>query len=172
VRFIYVGSASLEETFIGEVAEWAAKNQRDISLHVVGDNISPRVWNFLKSLYAPNITVNTRGVRYEHLPDLLKSYDIGLVLYKANTLNFIYNVPNKVFEYLAADLEVWYPRQMTGIRHFHSVNPKLPLREIDFRNLTDVLPVASEGRPKAAGFTCEEALAPLIEAFSSSPELE
>jgi hypothetical protein len=40
------------------------------------------------------------------LPEELIKHDIGLVLYKGHIPNYVYNVPNKVFEYLDCGLSV------------------------------------------------------------------
>lgn len=51
-------------------------------------------------------------IDYYELPKELIKYDIGLVLYKGHIPNYIYNVPNKVYEYLACGLQVWYSKDL------------------------------------------------------------
>ena len=162
-RLLYVGSASLEDTFIGELATWVKERPSEFSLHVVGDNITSGVWHLLTSLGAPNITTEPRGRAYDDLPELLAHFDVGLVLYKGNTLNFVHNVPNKTFEYLAAGLEVWYPPEMDAMRTFRQSQPQQRLREIDFKALANAdLPRVEREPPVAFDFTCEAMLKPLI----------
>lgn len=134
-RMVYVGSASLEDTFIRELAVWVSDHRADYSLHVAGNNITEGVWEMLESLDAPNITTNPRGCSYAELPDLLTGFDIGLILYRGNTLNFQYNVPNKAIEYLAAGLEVWYPPEMKSMQKLSDKAPEFRLRRVDFRRL-------------------------------------
>ena len=161
---IYVGSASLADTYIVEIGRWAAEHARTVSLHVIGDNVAGDVWTSLQSLGADNITLDPKGCDYDSLPQLLTKYDVGLVLYKGNTLNFVHNVPNKAIEYLAAGLEVWYPSEMRGMRAFHASHPQLPLREVDFSSLPQTAPhlLHQSGAMTLFPFTAESALAPLI----------
>lgn len=167
LRLIYLGSASFRDTFIREVATWAAERTSSVSLHVCGDNVDPRVWTWLASLGASNITSNTGGISYDDLPELLTQFDVGLVLYKGNTLNFVHNVPNKAIEYLACGLDVWYPREMVAMRGFHSRFADLPLREIDFRAMPDseLLPSRTRHSSEEFPFTCEAAMTPLVAAL-------
>jgi hypothetical protein len=165
MRLIYVGSASLEDAFIREIAHWVSERSGVVSLHVVSDNIAPDVWAALGKLNADNITLDPKGCDYDDLPALLGQFDVGLVLYKGNTVNFIHNTPNKVFEYLAAGLDVWYPKEMTGMQVFHAEHPELPLRETDYRQLPRVLPPRVGGvsqNESAFPFIAEHALAPLF----------
>jgi hypothetical protein len=164
LRIVYVGSASLTDTYILEIGRWAAKHPAKVRLHVTGDNIADEVWKSLQSIGAKNITLEPMGCEYNSLPHLLTQFDVGLVLYKGNTLNFVHNVPNKAIEYLAAGLEVWYPREMKGMRTFHATHPEFPLREVDFSTLAEISPqpVHPPGNTTVFPLTAESALAPLI----------
>jgi hypothetical protein len=167
LRLIYVGSASLEDTFICEIAHWVALHPAQVSLHVCGNNIRADVWEQLRSLKAGNISLDERGADYADLPGLLPAYDVGLILYKGNTLNFVYNVPNKAIEYLACGLEVWYPMEMEGMRSFQRQHPERSLREMDFKNLPAEVPRKVKAKPGAGPFpfTCETAMAPMVDAM-------
>jgi hypothetical protein len=164
LRMIYVGSASLADTYILEIGQWAALHAATVTLHVTGDNVGGEVWRSLQSLGADNITLEPKGCDYDSLPQLLTKFDVGLVLYKGNTLNFVHNVPNKAIEYLAAGLEVWFPREMQGMRTFQASHPQLPLRELDFSALPETPPhlLYQSGAMTLFPFTAESALAPLI----------
>ena len=62
--------------------------------------------------------INFRGaISQSDFPLIISQYQIGLVLYKGHIPNYIYNAPNKLFEYLACGLDVWYPICMKGIDH-------------------------------------------------------
>jgi hypothetical protein len=95
------------------------------------------------------------------------------VLYKGNTTNFVYNVPNKVFEYLRCGLRVWYPQEMMGLRHFAERHPG-PLRELQFSRLGDLDPAALRpsggARFDASDFTAERAFAPLFQRLGLAAE--
>lgn len=165
LRLVYLGSASLEDTFIEQVLEWVAANPQKTTLHIVGDNVSPRVWEYADSLNAPNITTERSGIEYDKLPELLKTFDAGLVLYKGNTENFVHNVPNKAIEYLAAGLEVWYPPEMAAMQLFHRDNPSLAMREVDFRTASfpDPSDVHQARIANEFPFTAESATEQLVE---------
>ncbi len=163
LRLVYAGSASFDDTFIREAAEWVAGHPGTMSLHVAGNNVSRDVWDWLESLKLPNITTDRAGFDYDALPGLLRHFDVGLIIYKGNTLNFVHNVPNKAIEYLACGLNVWYPIQMEGMRLFRRRFPAEALTEVDFQKLPLLPPT-----PTVAGihdpfpFTAEAALAPLM----------
>ncbi len=158
-RLVYVGSASFEDTFIREAAQWVAANPERLSLHVVGNNVARDVWDWLSSLRATNITTDPGGIDYPDLPALLAQHDVGLVLYKGNTLNFVHNVPNKAIEYLACGLEVWYPPEMKEMRVFGAAHPNLRTREVNFSELSSMAPMRVEREPVASfPFTAEGAL--------------
>ena len=163
-RMIYVGSASFDDTFIREICTWVANQPEAVSLHVCGNNIRQDVWSWIHSLGAPNITTEPEGVAYEQLPVLLRRFDAGLVLYKGNTLNFVHNVPNKAIEYLACGLEVWYPRQMTGMQNFHLRHPDVRFQQVDFEKMPPMkrllAPTAETDREFP--FTAETATEPLL----------
>ncbi len=170
IRFLYLGSASLEDAFIAEAAEWIASRPDETSLHVVGNNIASDVWAKLRSLGASNITLDDNGWNYDAIPEHLADFDIGLILYRGNTQNFIYNVPNKAIEYLAGELEVWYPREMRGLADFHASHPDLRMREMNFSGLPTQLPALSPKLREEAEFpfTAEAATAPLIAAIAKT----
>jgi hypothetical protein len=162
-RLVYVGSASLEDTFIAEIAKWVTERPVEYSLHVVGENIAPEVWQLLDSLGASNITTQPEGCPYRNLPGMLARFDAGLVLYRGNTLNFVHNVPNKAIEYLASGLEVWYPSEMKAMRRFKESQPNQRLREVDFKALpAESFPTVERKPSPDFPFTCEAALAQLV----------
>ncbi|MFC1795956.1 hypothetical protein ACFL1V_02530 [Pseudomonadota bacterium] len=165
LRLIYVGSASFEDTYIEEIVRWAAAFPEQVELHVCGYNVAPDVWDWLAKEQFANVSYDARGYVYEDLPSVLETFDIGLVLYKGNTTNFIYNVPNKVFEYLQCGLDVWYPVEMAAIRNFQFQSPD-SLRELNFARLNELLPnkpPAFDRHSEAGSFyTSERAFAPLL----------
>jgi hypothetical protein len=164
LRLVCVGSLSFEDTFIREVAEWVAAHSAEVSLHVCGHNVRPDVWHWLAGLTASNITCQPGGCDYADLPELLVRFDVALVLYKGNTLNFVHNVPNKAVEAVVCGLAVWYPPEMEGMRDFHQQCPGLPLREVDFRRLPAEVPAPPVRAGLNAGlFTAERAMEPLLQ---------
>lgn len=167
LRLVYLGSASFEDAFIREIATWAAERPEIATLHVCGNNVKPEVWGWLRSLGAANISIDERGVAYEDLPRFLTDFDVGLVLYKGNTLNFVHNVPNKAIEYLACGLEVWYPTPMKSMGEFHRRFNHLRMREVDFARMPafELTPLTHAESTSEFPFTAEAATAPLMTAL-------
>ena len=164
LRLVCVGSLSFVDTFVREVVEWVAARPGRVSLHLCGHNVRSDVWQWVESLKTSNISTDPAGCAYDEVPDLLSRFDVALVLYKGNTLNFIHNVPNKAVEALACGLEVWYPPEMEGMKLFHMCHPGLRLKKIDFKNLPAGVPaVMPEEAPAEFSFTCEDAMVPLLE---------
>lgn len=153
-RLIYVGSASFEDTYIEEIVRWVAAYPRELSLHICGYNVAAEVWEWLDREQFSNVSFNSDGYNYADLPQILEGFDIGLVLYKGNTTNFIYNVPNKVFEYLLCRLAVWYPVEMVGIRNFQTLHA-LPLQELSFSELESLNPIKVQST-KAESFSSSQ----------------
>jgi len=122
------------------------------------------VWDWLHGLGSPNITFDSSGCDYSELPHLLTQFDVGLVLYRGNTLNFVHNIPNKTIEYLACGLDVWYPPEMHGMRRFHESFPEERLVPVDFRDPPASMPIVAPptGKRRDFPYTCEAAVAPLF----------
>ena len=169
LRLVYVGSASFRDTYIREIVEWVANSPESFSLHIVGYNVASEVWAWLDSKAFSNVSCNDRGCDYERLPNTLKQADVGLVLYKGTTSNFVYNVPNKVIEYLRCGLEVWYPKEMKSIRTFGD-EVLAPLTELDFTSLNNTQVAELHSRHNSdfdfQNFTAEKAFAPLFDEMS------
>ncbi|WP_269540970.1 hypothetical protein [Cerasicoccus fimbriatus] len=167
VRLLYLGSASFHDTYIRELVEWVARFPDKATLTISGFNVDPAVWEWLEKENFPNVQTFPQGWQYDELPERLHNYDVGLILYRGNTLNFVYNAPNKLFEYWAAGLEVWYPQEMKQITHLQEATTQAPLRRLDFNELPTEGPFP---RPAAlrefrSDYSCENAIAPLLRAF-------
>lgn len=165
LRLVYVGSASFQDTYIKEIVEWAAKKPDSRELHISGYNVAEDVLDWLQSKNYSNVTFDPGGYEYCQLPNILKSFDVGLVLYKGNTTNFVYNVPNKVYEYLVCGLSVWYPKEMQGIKN-SALDHNNALLEIDFDKLSDLesnqLGSSMSDFSREGQFIAETALTPLM----------
>ncbi|GHB92006.1 hypothetical protein [Cerasicoccus arenae] len=169
VRMLFVGSASFRDTYIKEIVEWVARHPDDVTLMISGYNIEPAIWEWLNKMAYPNVATNPKGWSYDELPQQLGKYDVGLILYRGNTINFIYNAPNKLFEYWAAGLETWYPQEMKQISEFAERQPTPPLRKMDFSSLDDFQPpvlIPPEAKTTGSDYSCEAAIAPLLDQLS------
>jgi len=176
VKLLYVGAVSLHDTFIAELVEWL-RRQRDgqFSLDVYSTNCDGAARDFLNRSAGPNLRFHSEGIPYDTLPDVLPEFHVGLILYKANTTNYVYNETNKLFEYLACGLDVWYPRQMLGIKPHARTHSVPRVIELDFERL-DEMPVAQFRSRAGLPFDpfnrrCEDVLCGLKHAMTAVPEL-
>jgi hypothetical protein len=134
VRLVYIGSLGLDSMYLKELVTWVLSNKQSLSLNFYSHNIDEEAKRFLESINDDCILLNN-GCNYEELPGILKNFDVGLVIYKPVSENWIQNAPNKVFEYLACGLDVWFSKTITytlSIAREHVYPKIIPL---DFDNL-------------------------------------
>ncbi len=134
-KFVYVGSLSLNDTYIAEICTWIKELEGKASLDVFSYNLDYETLMYLNSLKSKWIKFHSNGVEYYDLPSILYDFDVGLILYKANTVNYKFNETNKLFEYLACSLDVWFPDVMEGTTS-HICKDAIPrVLNINFENL-------------------------------------
>jgi hypothetical protein len=164
IKTVYVGSLSLKDTYIKEYCEWVVKQNGKVTFDIFSYNLHDDTKIYLKNLNSEEIRFFNEGLKYDSIPQVLKDYDVGLILYKALTDNFKYNAPNKLFEYMACGLEIWFSVKMKGcVPYIRAQNPRII--PVDFLNIENVtLLKAKTGIPTSISqkYTAEEALAPLI----------
>ena len=139
LRLVYVGSVSLHDTFIGPLVEWLTSEQNPgCTLDLFSYNTDAKTGQFLQNHACNVVRFHRHGVAYEELPELLTEFDVGLVLYRCNTLNFVYNASNKLFEYLMCGLDVWYPACMLGIKPYARGCVRPRVLETDFEQMKSI----------------------------------
>ena len=125
LRVVYVGALSMDTMYTKEFAEWVMLQKGQVIWDIYSYNITAEAkaylsgndeWISLKS-----------GVNYDELPPILKNYNVGVILYNGHIPNYIYNAPNKLFEYMACGLDVWFPGKLTGSHGYitHDTYPKV-----------------------------------------------
>lgn len=134
LKLIFVGySLDPKSSYIKEIIDWLSRQKikTQLDLYCLQQESLPESLKGIKE----NLTVKLHSpVKYENLSKTLKKYHIGLILYKGLTPNYVYNAPNKLFEYLSCGLDVWYPCEMEGIKQYKSdLSPKVI--EFNFKNL-------------------------------------
>ncbi len=134
IGFVYVGALSMSSMYTLEMALFVAAHSDSCYWDIYSDNHQPEVRRFLDELGASNIHFKG-AVQYDELPAILPIYDIGIILYNGSTANYIYNAPNKLFEYLVCGLNVWYPVVMEGIKPYDNSIDKPWVKSVDFNNL-------------------------------------
>jgi hypothetical protein len=139
LRLIYIGAISLHDTYLEPLLTWFKNIRKDnVSLDLFINNIDPATEKFLAKENEPGLTIHLGGVPYDQLPSILPKYDIGLILYRCNTINYVYNAPNKLFEYLMCGLNVIYPQQMLGVAPYARSECSPWVKSIDFEKLSEL----------------------------------
>lgn len=162
IKTVFIGSLSLKTTYLENYCNWVIDQNGKVLMDIFSYNLDLDTKDYLNNLSSPYIKFDGGGVEYHDIPKKLSKYDVGLILYKAYSPNFKYNAPNKLFEYLTCNLQVWYAEELMGIAPYQS-NRVVP---IDFQNINDFRPdallnAASVG--VSSRFSAEEALMPLID---------
>jgi hypothetical protein len=168
LRLVYVGSVSLHDTYIGPLVEWLvspANTSRTLDIYCY--NLDSATRSFLERHHGGRVTFHPGGVDYDELPNVLGRYDVGLILYRCTTVNFVYNASNKLFEYLTCGLDVWYPPCMLGVAPYARSTAAPRVLETDFENLQALDLSRRKTRSHLPTIpwttTCEDALKPLLE---------
>ena len=156
LKLVYVGSVSMHDTFIQPLVDWIVnRSDNRVTLDVYAYNADEKTKTFLKDVMTPFTEVATdsthrdgearppiryfqQGIDYNDLPEELARYDVGVILYRCNTTNYKYNASNKLFEYLACGLEVWYPPQMLGVKPYSQDDVFPRVMEVDYDRLNDL----------------------------------
>lgn len=168
VKIIYVGALSLDTMYSREFAEWVIKQNGNVSWDIYSLNITDEVSEYFKSLSSVWINIMP-GINYDALPAIIKNYNVGVVLYNGHIENFINNAPNKLFEYLACGLDVWFPVVMTGSLPYVTKASFPNVMAIDFTALSQLNLVNAINRSgyscKPTNFFCENVLGDITNVF-------
>ncbi len=135
VRMVYVGSfSSMHTLYIKELLEWIKFLRGAATLDIYFFSTTPEIREWIETLQCSDIRLMDK-VDYENLPDVLKNYQVGVIIYKGVDTNFVFNAPNKLFEYLACGLDVWYPQEMEGCYEYDSAEYWPKVLRLEFNNL-------------------------------------
>jgi hypothetical protein len=106
IRLVHVGACDNKTMYVKEVLDWVLSNQDSLELTLISQQLDAETKALILSYNCPTICIKA-PVNYYELPQELMKYDVGLVLYKGHIPNYVYNVPNKVHEYLSCGLSVF-----------------------------------------------------------------
>jgi len=174
LRLVYVGSLSCEDTFIRELVEWMdSDSAANCELDVYSYNHTSEVKQLFEANTNSRISFHEDGVAYEQLPEVLSEYHVGLILYRATTTNYMFNASNKLFEYLALGLDVWYPSQMLGVKPYARCDRAPRVVEVEFEQLASMTMPSMLERNRLplcpSTDSCESALIPLQSTLLGTP---
>jgi hypothetical protein len=134
VRLVYAGALSLETMYTRVFTDWILRQEGKVVLDIYSGNMSGETGEFLSMLNSPHIRFCGR-VDYFDLPRVLRNYDAGVILYNGNIPNYVYNVPNKFYEYWACGLDVWFPEKMKSSLALVTTDSYPKIVAIDFEKL-------------------------------------
>lgn len=105
IKLVYVGVLDAETMYLEEILRCVNQHPDEVELTLISQDVSLNARHLISQFAAKNIVLKS-AINYIKLPNELVKYDIGLVLYKGHIPNYVYNVPNKVYEYLVCGLSV------------------------------------------------------------------
>lgn len=134
VGIVYVGALSQETLYVKEFSDWVTAHQEECFWDIYSDNYTIEAKKYLDSLNSTNISFKG-SVEYDQLPEKLSQYDVGVILYRGHIPNYIFNVPNKFFEYYNCGLDVWFPDHMKSSCELTTSNTYPQVKALDFSEL-------------------------------------
>lgn len=134
-KCVYVGSLSMNDTFVMEFCEWVERQKGRVTFDMFSFNFHKGTMDAVNALNCPYIHFHKEGIAYKEIPNLLDGYDVGILLYKANSINFQWNETNKFYEYLICGLDVWYPKEMLLLHELDKSQFGPQVKEMDFINI-------------------------------------
>jgi len=130
IKLVYVGVLDADTMYLEELLKWVHQHPNELELTIFSQDVSLSAKKIISQFEFENIVLKST-IDYRELPHELIKYDIGLVLYKGHIPNYIYNVPNKVYEYLMCGLNVLVDENMISTK---KITVKR-IQMIDFKNL-------------------------------------
>ncbi|HLX92633.1 MAG TPA: hypothetical protein VKR32_13170 [Puia sp.] len=134
LKIVYIGALSLETMYVKEFIDWVLQQKGEVIFDIYSSNCTEDAKAYLQSMESDLVHLY-EGVDYFSLPEILAKYDIGVILYKGHLQNYIYNAPNKLFEYLACGLDVWFPDILVTTRNYVTTDSYPKVISIRFSEL-------------------------------------
>ena len=164
LKLVYVGALSLDTMYTRELAKWVLSQKGRVTWDIYSDNITAEAMAWLQSLDGRLVRFR-KAIDYYSLPEVLPDYDLGVILYNGHIPNYVFNAPNKLFEYLVCGLDVWFPHTMKGSHPLVTDGTRPRVAAVDFHHLGDLSVDEWAGhaglRHVPQDFCCEQVLEPL-----------
>lgn len=136
IKLVYIGSLAKGNMYSEELLNWVKKQKGKITLDLYAINFHADIIDFLQTLNCNYIEFKG-GLNYQEIPMVLPKYDVGIIMYKAVTPNVKYCASNKLFEYLACDLDVWVSKEMVSSSPYVRTNYYPKVLKVDFSDLNN-----------------------------------
>jgi hypothetical protein len=114
LKLVFAGAVDLNNMYFPEFIAWVEKQEGKCTLDILSNQDPVNIEKYIRANSVKYVSIR-KSVSYSDLPQILNQYDVGLILYKGDSENFLFNAPNKLFEYLAVGLDVWFPSNLKGI---------------------------------------------------------
>lgn len=164
-KLVFVGSLGYDNMYLQEMIDWLGKHQDEFSLDIYSHNMDEKAKAALQEQSLDNVRY-CGSTDYAALPKILKSYDVGLVIYKPYSQNTIHAVSNKVFEYMACGLDTWFSEDMAYTMQYSRIEAYPKLVPVNFKQLDsfDYLSALSKENLnyEASGFFYENVYAGIL----------
>ena len=131
VKLLHIGTISTNGMYLNELLN-AFGSKDGFTIDFYSHYFSKDVVDLI-SIHS-NCKING-AIDYDKIVQLKGIYDVGLVLYSGQSLNFVYNAPNKIFEYLALDLDVWCSDKLKTAKEYERLDCYPKMIMVDYRNL-------------------------------------
>jgi hypothetical protein len=135
IRVVYAGALSLDTMYVAEFADWVMRQDGKVIWDIYSLHPEEAAISYLSGLKTEHIRLN-KPVSYRQMPEMLRRYDVGVILYKGHIPNFIWNVPNKLYEYHINGLDVWFPTIMKACDPLVSEGSFPKIIPVDFENIS------------------------------------
>lgn len=136
IRFVLVGVVDYNSMHIKEFKDWLLSLKGNATWDIYTFTSDTDTIVRLIDGAGDLIKVH-KGVSYYDLPALLTLYDIGLVLYNGHMVNYVFNAPNKYFEYYSCGLDVWYSKELISMKSYRTDGSFPKVLEVDFKALDE-----------------------------------
>jgi len=136
VKLVYVGSVSLGALYLRELVEWLQEKGGRVTCDVYTKYMNGPVLELIKN--NDKVICYKGSLNYDDLPIVLPQYDVGLILYNGiSSTNFVYNAPNKLFEYMACGIDVWFSTDLKSSYAYETSGTYPKVVKVDFSNLQE-----------------------------------
>ncbi|HRO44569.1 hypothetical protein [Agriterribacter sp.] len=136
VRIVYAGALGMDTMYIKEFAKWVESKNGTVMWDIYSLQDAGPLLAYLSSIGSRFIHFKGQ-VNYYDLPGVLEVYQVGVILYKGHIPNYIYNAPNKLFEYYACGLDTWFPVEMKTSHAYVTNNSYPRIVAVDFQNMEE-----------------------------------
>jgi hypothetical protein len=169
VRIVQVGSIGLETMYVREFSNWVIAMKGRVIWDIYTFNLDKDTRDYFNILNSPWITIKA-PVDYGSLANTLRKYDVGVILYKGHIPNYIFNAPNKLFEYHVCGLDVWFPPHMISALKYQTLKTYPKIMSVDFKGkMSDVEEYIDHGDMvyEKRKFSANEVYEPFLEKLCS-----